>query len=501
MKILIPEIFFSTSILSLLWIDSLLINNYKLNFPLIQKEILITTLLLLCYTLCLYTNMQLLGYDAAAIFLFDSANYLIKILIIVISILSVPFIWRAFLLQRLNLMEFFIIFLFSILGSLLIINCYDFLSLYLCLELQALCFYILSSFYRKSLHSSEAGLKYFISSSVFSSIFLFGVVCIFCVFGTTNFLNLSILMTGLSDSNFLFIAQIGFFCILNSFFFKLVIAPLHFWFPLIYDGVPIASLIIFMLIPKLSLFIIFMKFFFCFDFIFFLFKNYCISIGCFSVLYGIVEGFKQKRLKKLLIYSSISQMGLPLCALSINTEITHSLSLFFILIYLLTSIGLWGIYVFLCSNIKLQYSYWLSQFDFYPIYITFFKSIKSQNYSISIIISMLFFSLAGLPPFIGFLSKIYIYISLLKHSNYEVAVFLIFLGVGGIFYYTRVIKSIFFEQISTINYKFNSRWPQKCLLFDCVIISNVCILLCFYFFNSNGLLFLCQLIVQESRFF
>jgi len=136
------------------------------------------------------------------------------------------------------------------------------LTVYLLIEMQALCFYILAGFDRKSAFSTEAGLKYFITGSFISGIFLLGCVIIYGSLGTLNFNSLSLLLTFSlsSDLGFLnLIVLFGCFLITITFLFKLSAVPFHYWSPDVYEGSPLASTIIFSILPKISYFVFFIR--------------------------------------------------------------------------------------------------------------------------------------------------------------------------------------------------------------------------------------------------
>lgn len=497
-KYFIPEFFFSFIILFVLFFDSYLVNNFRLNFPLLQKEKLFNFLFILFLMFFLVSNNNLEGFDLSYLFIFNTSTNSIKVLFLIIILLSFSIIWRGFLLQRLNLNEYFILFFFSILSALFLINSNNFLSIYICLEMQSLCFYVLSAYQRKSLYSAEAGIKYFISSSIFSGIFLLGVLLCYCCLGTSSLFDITFILSTLSESKisiqYFFLLKISFFLILSSLFFKLVIAPYHVWFPQIYDGSPIASVIIFNIIPKLSIFIILLRVVSCFSFFFF--KHFILIIGIYSILFGIVKGLKQKRLKKLFIYSSISQMGLPLCAVSEFTIYSITNVFIFLLIYLLTSILMWGLFLILCTNIKLQNKFWLDNNNIYSIFLTVLANIKTFNYTISFLLIIIFFSLSGIPPFIGFLSKTFIYFSLLEHYQYEIAFFLAYSSAFGIFYYIHILKISFFENANyKLYYKQQTNFFMPNITIDYTVFSIIVFFLIFFCFKPQLIFLICQNIV------
>jgi NADH:ubiquinone oxidoreductase subunit 2 (subunit N) len=142
------------------------------------------------------------------LFVNDSGSCVLKISLIFFCILALFFIGRSFSLQHINFFEYFSVFLLSLLGLLLLINASDILSAYLIIEMQALCFYILASFKRNSSFSTEAGLKYFISGSFISGIFLLGASLIYGCLGTLNFNLLNWLLSFDFSPEFLFLKML-----------------------------------------------------------------------------------------------------------------------------------------------------------------------------------------------------------------------------------------------------------------------------------------------------
>lgn len=502
-KSFLPEIFLSLSILSLLLIDSHLVNTLKFNFPLLENEILFQCKTIIFFAFLICWNNSLEGIDSSLLFIWDKSSVFIKLLFLIIIFFSFIIIWRSFLLQRLNLIEYFILFLCAILSSLFLINSFNFLSLYLCLELQSLCFYILSAYHRTSIFSGEAGLKYFTTSSVISGIFLLGCLIFYGVLGVSSFLDINILLSLYSfehESTFVFLLW-GSLAIISALLFKLTIAPYHLWFPQIYDGSPLSSTIIFNIVPKLIIFIIFIRFWSVLGPLTVILKSFLLLIGLYSVFLGIFEALKQRRIKKLFIYSSISQMGLPLCALSEGTLNSFSALIFFLIIYLFTSILMWGFFVLFVTNQKVQTAFWLDRINIYSIFISALSDIKRFNSSYTLLLIFIFFSLGGIPPFVGFLNKIYIYLAIIESSHYEAAIFLAYIGAFGVYYYIKVLKIAFFEQkfLSKKN-KQQTLFDLKFLSIDMSLFSCLMFFLLFLCFYPNVILLFSKIIVIENAF-
>jgi NADH-quinone oxidoreductase subunit N len=232
-----------------------------------------------------------------------------------------------------------------VLALFLLINASDILSAYLIIEMQALCFYVLASFKRDSSFSTEAGLKYFISGSFISGVFLLGAALLYGCLGTLNFNILNWLLAFDSFSEFdslKVLILIGVLLVTFTLFFKIAAAPFHFWSPDVYEGSPLASTIIFSVIPKLSLFVFFIRWVLAISTVFLDINFLFIIIGILSVFFGTFFAIRQKRVKRLIIYSSIAQVGFlvaPFFTLSVDG---FSYLIFFLFIYLITSLLVWG---------------------------------------------------------------------------------------------------------------------------------------------------------------
>lgn len=483
-----PEFFLSLFLIKLLVLDSYIINRLSFNFPILNKEILIQIVMVLIFTFLLVNNNYIFGFDSNFFFLTDFSTQQLKLFFIFFCLFSFIIIWRSFLIQKLNFFEFFLIFLIVILSLLFLTSSFNLISIYLCLELQAISFYIFSAFHRDSIFSSEAGLKYFISSSIMSGIFLLGCSLIYGSFGTLNLIDINTLITLIPTKDVLnyesifIVAALGTFLIIFTILFKLVIAPYHFWFPQIYDGSPLSSTIIFSLTPKLMLFNLLIKILISFFSLIAISSSILFTIGFYSIFFGLIKLLKQKRLKKLYIYSSISQMGLPLCALADNTFYGFSTVYFFLISYLITSILMWGILVLINQN---QYKM-IKTITINPLFTSTFNKILNQNSTIALGFLFIFFSLAAIPPFSGFIGKVYIYLVLIQDYKYEMAILIIYISVIGVYYYIKFLKIIFFENlIITKHIKAQSFFNSKFLVYDYNIFSICLFLLVFICFYPN----------------
>lgn len=498
----IPEFFFSVAILFQLIFNIKLINNPKYNFPIIDREVFYQTLFILISLFFLYSNLKIEGFFSNYLFINDESTKIFKMLTLIVCFFTLNIIFQSFSLQRLNFFEFFIIFSFSLFSLLLLISCSDLIAFYLVIEMQSLCFYILSSFKRDSSFSTEAGLKYFVASAFISGVFLFGSSLIYGMIGTLNFSAISSILTFELGENFIpeiYFLKTGIICVTVTLLFKIACAPFHLWAPDVYEGSPLSSTIIFSIVPKLSLTFFFIKWILCLNTV--SIQEILLVCGVLSAFVGTISALNQHRFKKLIIYSSISQIGFIAAGLALNTLNGYTAVLFFLIIYIITSILIW-------THFSLFYSFQAEINKFYnkketSLFLASLTNFFNVNKLWSFSFVIIFFSIAGVPPLTGFLSKILILAELVHYNQVLVAIALIIISSLSAFYYVRVLKIMFFEP-RTLEKSY-----QKCqIIFHNIFLDNIYFnntillsILLFVFFSPSLLILICQYIVLTMSAF
>jgi len=401
-----------------------------------------------------------------------------KLLLLLFSLVFL-FILKFYL--KFNNLDFeFLIFIFiSIFAMLLILSSNNFLSLYLSLELQNLCLYILVSFKQNSHFSTESGLKYFIIGSVSSGLLLFGISIIYGFTGLLNFNDIYLYLYYLNKSDYLLIYYIlilSFIFILISFLIKISLSPFHMWSIDVYYGANYYITFFLMIIPKLINIFILIKLLYFIFINFYLIWIYLLYICIFvSFLIGTFGALYQIKIKKILIYSMISNTGFFFIPFLIPNIESLVILIFYILTYFFINIGL-----FICifalknknSNIIVRNSFNLiNLFNINPILAFFFL--------------ILLFSISGLPPLLGFYSKLFLFLFCLKNKLYFITLFAILVSVINFFYYIRLIKLIFFEK-NKYWFFFDNLNVTLSLILSFIIIFN----LIFFIFPNPILLFI-----------
>ena len=502
LKIFQAEIFLSLIILFQLLVNTNLIRNLVNNLPLLNKETTFQLYTILFFTIFFINNSKIYGVLFNNLLYCDISTQSLKLFLLLISFLILPFLKESLLIQKINFIEFDTIFLLSLMSSLLLISSSDFLLVYILIEMQSLCFYILAGFKRNSAYSVEAGLKYFIFGSIVSCFFLLGLGFLYGITGTLNFYDLSLLCLYNYSYQFDNILFFSLYLISILFFFKLAIIPFHFWALDVYEGAPLASTIIFTITTKPVLIHLLIKWIFILGSLYNYLRILFFTLGILSIVVGTFMSLKQKRLKRLFIYSSIAQVGFLFLSLSLDLFTGSLYAYFFLFVYVFSSIILWAfLTIFYIMKDKI-YKFFKKENN--PIYLSDFENLFQYNFDFCLVAVCLFFSIAGIPPYVGFLSKMYILLVLIQNNYFFLASFILFISSIAIYYYIRVIKIIFFDSKLTksVQVKKNQiifNFDNLNLCFFTISISQMTLLSLFCF--SDNLLYIAEYLIMVSVFF
>ena len=322
--------------------------------------------------------------------------------------------------------EFLLFVLFATLGSFILISSNNFLTAFIGIELQSLSLYLMAAFNTKNLESNEAGIKYFSLGALSSGFLLFGISMVY-------FDNSSIQFSEIEHvSHF---TEIGLALILIALFFKVSAAPFHIWTPDVYQGSPTISVLFFATLPKFASLIFLFRFFLEMDIssypsLLFIFKTVCIL----SLLIGAYGAITQTVIKRLLAFSSINHIGFILLSILSFKFLSQGIFFFYLLIYLVTNFGVFSVLLTLRNSsgeLKL---------------ISDLSGLKTHNKSKAIALLVLFFSLAGIPPFAGFFAKFFILSASMNEGFIYLSLIAVLSSVIAAFYYLRVIKNMFFNE-------------------------------------------------------
>ena len=334
--------------------------------------------------------------------------------------------------QSIQKIEFPILIILSLIGMMFMVSANDLLSLFLSMELQSLALYILVSFSKEEHNSSEAGLKYFVIGSLSTCIFLFGASLIYGYFGTTNFAEISKLLTQANDISLILI--IGVIFILVSLSLKISAAPFHMWTPDVYQGSSTIITAFLSVVPKVAAFSVLIRFLvFPFGEINVDWSKIIIILSIFSMIIGSLGALFQTELKRLFAYSTINHVGFMLIGLTPGSEDGIIAISIYLILYLLMNLGVFLIIL----NLRRD-----------NINVTQIKDLSgyfSNNPFMACCMAIFAFSMAGIPPLAGFLGKLIVLNVAIDNNLFYLAIIGVLSSVIAAFYYLRIIKSMFFD--------------------------------------------------------
>jgi len=414
-------------------------------------------------------------------FIIDDFSFFFKIVILFSSFIVV-FMSSTFMRKtKVYAFETLILILISVSTMMLLVSSYDLLGLYLTIELQSLCFYVLAASKRYSEFSTEAGLKYFLLGAFSSGILLFGFSIIYGFTGMTNFEDLGKLSNThiFTDSQvYLPISMIvGIIFIAVAFLFKMTAVPFHGWAPDVYEGSPTYITAFFAIVPKIAIIGVFIRFFeSSLQGFFTEWETIFILSSLASLALGSIAAMAQQKLKRLLAYSSIGHVGFMLIGFCCGTIEGVQALLIYIVVYMIMSCGIFSIALSL-HNQKNQFCESIHDF----------RLLGKTNPILAFTFTTILFSMAGIPPLAGFCSKFYLFFASLSSSLYVLAFVGIVTSVISCFYYIRFVRIMYFETASATTTNQSHVFFSDISFANSLVLALVGIFLIFFFVYPSPL--------------
>jgi NADH-quinone oxidoreductase subunit N len=421
---ILPEIFISLGIMFLLVFGVFKKNSEKLTHNLSISFLLITLVLL--FNNSFDNSIKLFNGS----YIIDYLSSFMKSLTLIGGIFVLIISSRYLKIFNIFQIEYPILILSSILGMMVMISSNDLIVFYLGLELQSLALYVLASFNRDHLKSSEAGLKYFVLSALSSGLLLYGCSLIYGFSVSTNF---NFIAEAMNSNQYGLTFGIVF--ILVGLAFKISAVPFHMWAPDVYEGSPTSVTLFFAIVPKIAALTVFIRFLYVpFLNVIDEWQPILIFLSIASMIFGAVAAIGQTNLKRLVAYSSIGHIGYVLAGLLVGTNEGIQSSIIYISIYIVMNLGLFSCLFMLKRN------------DEYFESINDLSGISKNHPLLSLSLLIILFSLAGIPPLAGFFAKLYIFKAVIEQSMYFLAIVGLLSTVVAAFYYLRIIKIIYFDE-------------------------------------------------------
>jgi NADH-quinone oxidoreductase subunit N len=390
-------------------------------------------------------------------FVVDGFSSALKILILISAIVVMMIISPAIEDKQTMRFEFGVLYMIAVCGMMLMVSANNLLSLYVSLEMQSLSLYVLASFNRGNLQSSEAGVKYFVLGALASGILLFGVSIVYGFAGTTDFTQIMAQVSTLQISNESTLGiMFGVVLVVVGLLFKVSAAPFHMWTPDVYQGAPTAVTTFFAALPKLAALGLLARVLVQpFGDLHQGWEDILIIVAVLSMLVGAFGAISQSNFKRLLAYSSIGHVGYILLGIIIGSEEGIKGLMVYMVTYLPATLA-----AFACLLMLRRNSVALEE-------INDFSGLAKVNPRISFILLLSMFSMAGIPPLAGFFGKFYIFRAAVEEGMIILAVIGVLASVVSAFYYLRIVKVMYFEESKFSALDVESSFMRKAAVVFC----------------------------------
>jgi NADH-quinone oxidoreductase subunit N len=363
----------------------------------------------------------------------DGLSDLLKIFICIVNMLVLLYSVNYLKARQLMQGEFFVLAVFSTLGMLIMVSAYHMLTLYLGLELMSLCLYAMVAMQRDSAVATEAAMKYFILGSIASGMLLYGMSIIYGVTGSLAINEVALAVANTTGNET--ILSFGIVFLVIGIGFKFGAVPFHMWLPDVYHGAPTAMTLFIAAAPKIAAFALIIRLLA--EGLLDLqnhWQDMLVMLAVLSMILGNIVAIAQSNLKRMLAYSTISHVGFLLIGVLSGTEEGFAASLFYTLIYALMTLGAFGMILL------------LSRQGFEAENIEDFKGLSDRQPWFALMMLILMFSMAGIPPLAGFYAKLSVIKAVIEVDLLMVALVAVVTSVIGAYYYLRVIKVMYFDK-------------------------------------------------------
>ncbi len=365
-------------------------------------------------------------------FVLDEFSHILKLLVLVGSFFAIAMSWAFAKSQSFDKFEYPVLIVLATLGMMLMLSANDMIALYLGLELQSLSLYVVAAINRDSVRSTEAGLKYFVLGALSSGMLLYGMSLTYGFTGQIGFAQIAEVLAHEGASLGL---VIGLVFILAGLAFKISAVPFHMWTPDVYEGAPTPVTAFLAAAPKVAAMGMTVRIVIeAFQPVTSDWQQVLVFVAIASMALGAFAAIGQSNLKRLMAYSSIGHMGYALVGLSAGTQAGVEGVVFYMFAYLGMTLG-----VFACILSMRRKEGMVEE-------INDLSGLSRTNLPMAILLAILLWSLAGIPPFVGFFGKWFVFSAAVEAGLYPLAIIGVVMSVVGCYYYLRIIKVMFFDE-------------------------------------------------------
>lgn len=424
----IPELFILIAACIILLVDAFVGKRLPLlTYILVQLALVIAFIL----TMLQFNRPVVTTFNG--MFVMDNLAIVMKLFIYTFAFIA--FIYSRSYLPKINISsgEYFILGLFSVLGMMVIVSAHNFITLFLGLELFSLPLYAMIALRRDSATSTEAAIKYFIIGSLASGMLLYGLSMLY---GATKSLDISLVSTAIMQTSVSheMILIFGLVFVMAGLAFKIGAVPFHMWVPDVYEGASTPVVLFLGTAPKIAgLALILRLLVDAMSGLSIEWQQILIVIAIGSMAWGNLAAIVQTNIKRMLAYSSIAHMGYMSLGLLTASPQGYGAALFYMITYALMTLAAFGLVIIMNNS-----SYELDKIDD-------LRGLNSRNPWLALMMLFTMFSLAGVPPIVGFMAKVAVLEALISVNLVWLAAIALLFAIIGAYYYIRVVKVIYFE--------------------------------------------------------
>ena len=426
----LPEIFMLVAALVVLLVDLFLKQHSRILTYMLTQAALLTAAFLVYGNFADGSARQVVG----DMYVHDYLSSLLKVAALLLTCVIVVYGRKYWSYHKEAPSEFYVLVLFTLLGMMLMVSSTHLIVLYLGLELMSLSLYALVSLLRDNSRATEAAMKYFILGALASGMLLYGISILYGLTGSLELLGIAEAISHEVGAQTvpLLLALVFLIAGLG---FKLGVVPFHMWVPDVYQGAPTVVTALIASIPKLATFALLVRLLvsglgnITSDW-----AQIFMVLGMLSIILGNLAAIAQVNLKRMLAYSAIAHMGFIVLGISTQTIDGNSAALFYALVYVVMSVGGFGILIL------------LGQAGLDAETLSDLKGLNKRSPWFALMMLLLLFSMAGIPPLAGFHAKLLVINSVLQAGYLLLAVGMVIMSVIGAFYYLRAIKMMYFDE-------------------------------------------------------
>ncbi len=432
-SVAIPEMFVLSMACIILLVDVFLKERHRIvTYILVQSTLVIAFLI----TLTQYREYPSPIVTFSGNYVLDKLAVLTKLFVFTVSFFA--FIYARNYIKDRNIAsgEYFIMGLFAVLGMQVMASAYSFLTIFLGLELNTLPLYTMIAMWKTSRASTEASMKYFVMGALATGLLLYGISLLYGVTGSIEILGISNLMQqAMNQQQLVMVLALVF--ILAGIIFKFGAVPFHMWVPDVYQGAPTSVTLFISSAPKIAAFAITMRILVeAMPTLTVSWQQVLIAVSILSMFAGNVMAIAQTNIKRMLAYSSIAHIGYTLLGILAGPHSSqgYSAAMFYIATYVIVAAGAFAIIAIL-SNKEIE----LDKLDDY-------RGLNTRNPWLAFMMLLLMFSMAGVPPTVGFFAKLGLLEALVEAHFVWLAALALLFAIIGAYYYLRVVMYMYFEE-------------------------------------------------------